>query len=92
MLGAMFADLLPRQPSKAYDAAFVAEVRVRKPRARDRRLERIILACWALIAVKHVAVIWACHHWPVPFHPLWINAPTWMLGVVATLAYYLAED
>ena len=91
----MFADLLPslpRRPSAEYERAFVADVRVKRPRARDPRVERLILVCWTLIAVKHVAVIWACHHWPVPFHQLWINAPTWLLGVVATLAYYLAED
>ena len=41
---------------------------------------------FALLAI--VAVIWAVHHYPVPFHQLWINAPTFLLGLVATVAYY----
>ena len=55
------------------------------------RLEKLILLCWALIAVKHVAVIWAVHHYAVPFNQLWINAPTFLLGLLATLAYYWRE-
>ena len=50
-----------------------------------------ILACWGLIAVKHIAVIWAVHHYAVPFHQLWINVPTFVLGLLATLAYYGRE-
>jgi hypothetical protein len=50
-----------------------------------------MLICWLLIAVKHVAVIWAVHHYHVPFSQLWVNAPTWMLGVAATLVYYLRD-
>jgi membrane protease YdiL (CAAX protease family) len=41
-----------------------------------------------LIAIKHVAIIYACNHWPVPFHQLWINAPTFALGLLATVVYY----
>lgn len=91
----MFADLLilfHRRPPEDYDLAFVQHVDVR-PAAepRDPRVERLILICWVLIAIKHVAVIYACHHWRVPFHQLWVNAPTWILGVVATLVYYNHE-
>jgi len=87
----MFADLFQFKTRRApggIDRAFIAEVNVRRPVPRDPRLERIILTCWVLIAVKHVAVIWAVHHYPVPFHQLWINAPTFLLGLLATLAYY----
>lgn len=90
----MFADffqLKARRSPADYDHAFVEEVRVRRPEPRDPKLERIILLCWVLIAVKHVAVIWAVHHYTVPFHQLWINAPTFGLGLLATLAYYLRE-
>ncbi len=87
----MFANLLQwitrRDPDEP-DHAFVAEVHATRPVPRDPRVEKIILLCWVLIAVKHVAVIWAVHHYPVPFHQLWINAPTFLLGLVATLAYY----
>lgn len=87
----MFADFLQwlhRRPTPAYDDAFIAEVRVRRPQPRDPRVERLILVCWILIAVKHVLVIWAVMHWGMPFHQLWVNAPTWLLGVAATLVYY----
>lgn len=87
----MFADLIQwfhRRPPEGYDQAFVAEVVVRRPQPRDPQVERLMLVCWILIAVKHVLVIWAVHHWRVPFHQLWVNAPTWLLGVVATAVYY----
>ena len=65
----------------------VTVVREARP-ARQPRVERLILICWVLIAVKHVAIIWAVRHYPVPFHQLWINFPTWLLGVLATGVYY----
>ncbi len=86
----MLADLFPPKPDHdplAYDHAFVEEVHVSQSVPRDARVERFILICWVLIAIKHVAVIWLVHHYRVPFHQLWVNAPTWLLGVVATLAY-----
>ena len=90
----MFANLLqsltPRDPAD-YDRAFVEEVNVRQPVPRNPRVEKIILVCWALIAVKHIAVIWAVHHYAVPFHQLWINFPTFLLGLVATWAYYARD-
>jgi len=90
----MFADLFPwsnRRTPEAYEQAFVEEVVVRRPVPRDPRLEKLILLCWGLIAVKHIAVIWAVHHYAVPFNQLWINAPTFMLGLLATVAYYWRE-
>ena len=90
----MFADLfswINRRAPEAYEQAFVTEVVVRRPVPRNPRLEKIILLCWGLIAVKHVAVIWAVHHYAVPFHQLWINVPTFLLGLLATLAYYWRE-
>ena len=91
----MFADLLQlitRRPPEVYEHAFVEEVHVSRPVPRNPRVEKFILICWGLIAVKHVAVIWAVHHYAVPFHQLWINAPTFLLGLIATLAYYAASD
>jgi len=90
----MFADLFQfktRRAPEGVDRAFVAEVKVSRPAPRDPRVERLILVCWALIAVKHVAVIWAVHHYAVPFHQLWINFPTFLLGLLATFAYYARE-
>ena len=90
----MFADLFQlktRRAPEGVDRAFVTEVNVRRPVPRNPRVEKLILVCWGLIAVKHVAVIWAVHHYPVPFHQLWINFPTFLLGLVATWAYYARD-
>jgi hypothetical protein len=90
-----FANLLPfinRRAAPVPAGPVVEEVYVSKPEPRDPRVERFILICWGLIAVKHVAVIWAVWHYHVPFHQLWVNAPTWLLGVVATLLYYNLRD
>lgn len=89
----MFANLLQlisgrTAPAEAVEHAFVADVRIRHRPARNFRLERTILICWLLIAVKHVLIIWACRHYPVPFHQLWVNLPTWLLGALATGVYY----
>lgn len=67
---------------------FVKEVRIIGEEPRSRRVEWTILICWILIAAKHVFIIWACRHYPVPFHQLWVNFPTWLLGVLATVVYY----
>jgi hypothetical protein len=90
----MFANLIQwingRDPdAPAHD--FIEEVHTSRPVPRDPRAAKFIAVCWILIAVKHVAVIWAVHHYAVPFHPLWINAPTFLLGLLATLAYYWPE-
>ncbi len=90
----MFANLLrlvSREPAAGYERGFVTEVRVKRPRKRDPKVERFILICWILIAVKHVAIIYVVHHWRVPFHQLWVNFPTWALGVLATAVYWWRE-
>ena len=85
----MFADLFHfRRPVPEYEHAFVDEVSVREVKAPDPKVERLILTCWILIAIKHVAVIWAVYHYHIPFHQLWVNAPTWLLAAVATGIYY----
>jgi hypothetical protein len=66
---------------------FVEDVVVHEPERRNPRVERLILFCWVLIAVKHVAIIWVCNRYPVPFHQLWVNFPTWLLGALATGIY-----
>lgn len=89
----MFANLFQlitgrAPPPEIERHAFVEEVRVQGAERRNPRVERMILVCWVLIAVKHLLIIWVCRHYPVPFHQLWINAPTWMLGALATGIYY----
>ena len=89
----MFADLIQwitgrHAENVAYDRAFVQEVTVKRPLPPDPKVERFILICWVLIAIKHVAVIWAVQHYRMPFHQLLVNAPTWMFAFVATVVYY----
>ncbi len=90
----MFANLLqffsPRDPAD-FDQAFVDSVEVKRPVPANPRVEKIILLCWGLIALKHVAIIWAVSRYTVPFHQLWINFPTFLLGLVATWAYYARD-
>lgn len=81
--------LISGRPATEPDHNFVLDVNVRSKPERDPKLEQFILICWVLIAVKHMFIIYACAHWPVPFHQLWINAPTFALGFLATAIYYL---
>jgi hypothetical protein len=90
---AMFANLLQwitRRDPAAH--VYIEEVHTTRPVARDPRAERFILICWALIALKHIVVIWVVHRYALPFHQLWVNAPTFLLGLIATLAYYGADE
>lgn len=88
----MFANLLRliagRPTPEVARHAFVEEVHVRHREPRNPKVERLILICWLLIAAKHVLIIWVCHRYPVPFHQLWVNAPTWLLGALATGIYF----
>jgi len=74
--------------TKAEREGLVKEEVMRRAPVRSRRVEWLILAGWVLITVKHVAIIWACRQYPVPFHQLWVNFPTWLLGALATGVYY----
>ena len=85
---ANFLQLITGRPPPGRGHGFVQDVTVQERALRDPRVERLILICWVLIAVKHVAVIWAVYRYPIPFHQLWINFPTWLLGVLATGVYY----
>ena len=89
----MFANLFQlitgRLPSPEFvHHAFVKEVSVRRAEPRNPKVERVILVCWILIAIKHVVIIWVCQRYPVPFHQLWVNLPTWLLGALATGIYF----
>jgi hypothetical protein len=91
----MFANLIQLisgrpPPPEVERSAFVESVNVERGdrERRNPRVERLIAWCWFLIAVKHVAIIWVCNRYPVPFHQLWINFPTWLLGALATGLYF----
>lgn len=48
------------------------------------RVRWLMTIAWTLIAVKCVFVWWAIGHWQIPFHPLWIVAPTVAFATLAT--------
>jgi hypothetical protein len=87
----MFPDLLHRSGRAArpgHRSAFVRGVSVRKKRNYPRRVERLILVSWALIAVKSVLVWWACEKYAVPINPLWVIVPTVMMAALTTAIFY----
>ncbi len=71
-----------------YERGFVTEVQVIRRLPPDPRMLRFLLICSVAIAIKRVTVIYACLHWPVPFHQLWINAPAFALGLLASGVYW----
>lgn len=42
---------------------------------------------WVVIAVKCALIWWAMVHWNVPFHPIWIVAPTLVFAALATMLW-----
>ncbi|MBA4138585.1 MAG: hypothetical protein C0518_14870 [Opitutus sp.] len=92
MFTGLLAWIAGRPAGAPYERAFVQDVRVQRRRVRNPRVERFVLICWLLIAVKHVLVIWVVHHYRMPFHQLLVNAPTWIFALLATLAYYWREE
>lgn len=92
MLTGLLEWIAGRPQGGTYDRVFLEAVQVRRPPRPDARIERFILTCWVLIAVKHVVVIWVVQHYRMPFHQLLVNAPTWVFGVIATAAYYWREE
>ena len=51
------------------------------------RARWFMLVAWLLIGTKCTLVWWAMLHWQVPFHPLWIVAPTLAFAALATFLW-----
>lgn len=83
-----FLQLFGRNPDNEYEQAFVKEITVLEKPLRNPRVERVILIGWLLITLKSVFVWWACANYKVPFHPLWIIAPTILFGLLCTAVYF----
>lgn len=87
----MFANLLQliaRRSAPGYEHGFVQEVRRTPVPLRSARVERVILVCWLLIALKCALIVWTVRHYQVPIHPLWINGPTVAFALLCTAVYY----
>jgi len=59
---------------------------------RRKRIETLIGVCWGLIVLKTFLVVWAVHHYAMPFSPMWVIAPTVTMAFIATSAYYWLRD
>jgi hypothetical protein len=56
------------------------------------RVRWVMGIAWMLIAIKCVVVWWAIEHWQMPFHPLWIIAPTLAFGGLATILWLTHQE
>jgi hypothetical protein len=86
-----FVRLINRRPPADYEKDFVREVRVHDKPARNRKVERLILICWAIILLKCVAVVWLFDRYHVPVKPLWVIAPTVIFAALCTAVYLLRD-
>lgn len=82
-------DPQPASPAEN-NAAFVKEIGPAQTSKGNPRVTRLIFIGWSLIAVKSVIVWWACAHYAVPFHPLWVIAPTVAFAALCTGVYRYA--
>jgi hypothetical protein len=90
----MFADLvrlINRRPSKDYEKGFVQSVKVTDRPKRNRRVERLIWICWAVIVLKSIAVEWLFAHYHVPVNALWVIVPTFIFAALCTAIYLLRD-
>jgi hypothetical protein len=86
----MFADLLrliTRRPAEHYERGFIRAVKVETRSPRNRRVERVLLLGWGLIALKTGAVLWAFPHYHIPVNVLWVIAPTVIFAALCTALY-----
>ena len=81
-------NLIWRRPPPDYDRAFVQEVNIRRHPVRNPRVERLLIWCWVIIAIKCVVVTWAVRHYAIPFNPLWVVGPTVFFAALCTAVYY----
>lgn len=90
----MFANLLQlitRRAPPDYEHRFVQDVRVRARSPRNRRVERLILACWLLILAKSFLVIWVVNKYHMNFNADWIIVPTVIAAGLCTAVYFLRD-
>jgi hypothetical protein len=75
---------------QAYDALMHLPVNINVGQY-PRRMRWFMFALWIVIAVKCILVWWAMDHYRVPFHPLWIVAPTIVFAALASGLWLIHE-
>ena len=83
-----FLQLISRRSAPEYEQDFLREVRPVRRRVRSRKVDRLFIVAWALIALKSAIVIWAIQRYHIPFSPLWVIVPTVAFAGLCTLVYY----
>lgn len=73
------------------DSPFIKDIRVREAPKTTPWATRLIIGGWILIGIKSVVVWWACAHYGLPFHPLWVIAPTVAFAALCTGVYLYAR-
>jgi hypothetical protein len=86
-----FVRLINRRHPADYERDFVRDVRVHDKAPRNRRVERLIVICWAIILLKSFAVVWLFDRYHVPVNPLWVIAPTVIFASLCTVVYLLRD-
>lgn len=71
--------------------AFVEAVRPLSTQKTTPLMARLLIGGWLLIAIKSVVIWWACAHYTLPFHPLWVIGPTVAFGSLCTGVYLYAK-
>ena len=51
------------------------------------RVRWFMAIAWIVILAKCMFVTWAVDHWRMPFHAVWIVAPTLMFAALATVLW-----
>jgi hypothetical protein len=90
----MFANLvqlITRRPPAEFERGFVQDVRVSRPRQRNRRTERILLIGWVLILFKSFLVLWAVQKYHMNFNANWVIVPTVIAALLCTAVYFRQE-
>lgn len=70
---------------------FVEEVRPLNIQKTSPTMSRLLVVGWGLIAIKSGVVWWACDHYALPFHPLWVIGPTVTFAALCTGVYLYAK-
>ncbi|HWA87660.1 MAG TPA: hypothetical protein VG710_15630 [Opitutus sp.] len=81
--------LVTRRLPPGCDRGFVEEVRlIKSVPARHPRVEKLLLACWLLIACKCTLVVWLIGKYHMKFSPWWVNGPTIAFALLCTAIYF----
>jgi len=73
------------------NSPFIKDVRTSNAPETSPWATRLIIGGWALIGIKSIVVWWACAHYALPFHPLWVIAPTVAFAALCTGVYLYAR-